>query len=81
MEIGTFELLKTEGDARRGTFMTAHGAVQTPVFQNVGTQGAIKGAVDAFDLKELGICTSVRVIRLSSRWAGCTVLCAGMVRC
>ena len=33
---------------------TAHGVVQTPVFQNVGTAGAIKGAVDAFDLKELG---------------------------
>lgn len=34
--------------------MTAHGLVQTPVFMNVGTAGAIKGAVDAFDLKELG---------------------------
>ena len=54
MEIGTFELLKTEGSARRGAFCTAHGVVQTPVFQNVGTAGAIKGAVDAFDLKELG---------------------------
>lgn len=54
MQIGSFELLKTEGNARRGIFMTAHGAVQTPVFQNVGTAGAIKGAVDAFDLKELG---------------------------
>ena len=54
MQIGTFELLKTEGNARRGVFHTAHGTVQTPVFQNVGTAGAIKGAVDAFDLKELG---------------------------
>ena len=54
MEIGTFHLLKTEGNARRGEFCTAHGTVQTPVFQNVGTAGAIKGAVDAFDLKELG---------------------------
>ena len=54
MEIGTFELKKTEGAARRGAFQTAHGLVQTPVFMNVGTAGAIKGAVDAFDLKELG---------------------------
>ena len=49
-----FKVIKTEGRARRGEFCTAHGVVQTPVFQNVGTAGAIKGAVDAFDLKELG---------------------------
>ena len=54
MEVGTFNILKTEGKARRGEFQTAHGTVQTPVFMNVGTAGAIKGAVDAFDLKELG---------------------------
>ena len=54
MEIGAFQLKKNEGKARRGEFMTAHGLVQTPVFMNVGTAGAIKGAVDAFDLKELG---------------------------
>ena len=49
-----FEVIKTEGRARRGVFTCAHGTVQTPVFQNVGTQGAIKGAVSAQDLKELG---------------------------
>ncbi len=49
-----FELIKTEGKARRGVFTCAHGTVQTPVFMNVGTQGAIKGAVSACDLKELG---------------------------
>lgn len=49
-----FELLKTEGRARRGRFTCAHGVAQTPVFMNVGTQGAIKGAVSALDLKELG---------------------------
>ncbi len=54
MNVGTFEILKTQGKARRGVFQTAHGTVQTPVFMNVGTAGAIKGAVDAFDLKELG---------------------------
>jgi len=49
-----FELIKTEGRARRGVFTCAHGTVQTPVFMNVGTQGAIKGAVSAHDLKALG---------------------------
>ena len=54
MQVGKFEIFTTQGQARRGVFQTAHGAVQTPVFMNVGTAGAIKGAVDAFDLKQLG---------------------------
>ena len=49
-----FEVIKQEGRARRGVFTCAHGVVQTPVFMNVGTQGAIKGAVSAHDLKEIG---------------------------
>ena len=49
-----FEVLKQETRARRGVFTCAHGVVQTPVFMNVGTQGAIKGAVSAHDLKEIG---------------------------
>ena len=49
-----FRVTKTEGKARRGEFTCPHGTAQTPVFMNVGTQGAIKGAVSAFDLKELG---------------------------
>ena len=49
-----FQLLKTEGAARRGVFTCAHGTVQTPVFMNVGTQGAIKGALCAADLKTIG---------------------------
>lgn len=49
-----FELKKTEGKARRGVFTCAHGTVQTPVFMNVGTQGAIKGALSAADLKNIG---------------------------
>ena len=49
-----FELKKTEGRARRGEFTCAHGTVQTPVFMNVGTQGAIKGALSAEDLKNIG---------------------------
>lgn len=49
-----FQLLKTEVKARRGVFTCPHGTVQTPVFMNVGTCGAIKGAVSAHDLKEIG---------------------------
>ncbi|HIR85338.1 MAG TPA: tRNA-guanine transglycosylase, partial [Candidatus Galloscillospira excrementavium] len=49
-----FEVIKTEGRARRGVFSCPHGTAQTPVFMNVGTQGAIKGAVSAHDLREVG---------------------------
>ena len=49
-----FKLLKTEGAARRGEFTCAHGTVQTPVFMNVGTQAAIKGALSAEDLENIG---------------------------
>ena len=46
-----FEIIKTQGRARRGRFSCAHGVVQTPVFMNVGTQAAIKGGLSARDLK------------------------------
>ncbi len=49
-----YTLLKQEGRARRGQFETVHGTVQTPVFMNVGTSAAIKGAVSSMDLKEVG---------------------------
>ena len=49
-----FKLIKTEGRARRGEFSCPHGTVQTPVFMNVGTQGAIKGALSAEDLERIG---------------------------
>lgn len=49
-----FTLLKTDGGARRGVFTTPHGAIQTPVFMNVGTQAAIKGALSAVDLEQIG---------------------------
>ena len=49
-----FTVIKQEGRARRGVFTCAHGTVQTPVFMNVGTQGVIKGAVSAHDLKDIG---------------------------
>ena len=43
----------TQGRARRGEFVTPHGTVQTPAFMNVATAGAIRGAVSAYDLKDL----------------------------
>ena len=49
-----FRLIKTGGRARRGEFTCPHGAVQTPVFMNVGTQAAIKGALSARDLADIG---------------------------
>ena len=49
-----YELIKTEGRAKRGRFHTPHGVVETPVFMNVGTVAAIKGAVSTEDLEQLG---------------------------
>lgn len=48
-----FELIKKEGNARRGQLTTVHGVIQTPVFMNVGTAAAIKGGISSLDLKEL----------------------------
>lgn len=49
-----YKLIKTEGTARRAKFETVHGTVQTPAFMNVATAGAIKGGLDADDLKKIG---------------------------
>lgn len=49
-----YTLMKTEGRAKRAQFETVHGTIQTPVFMNVGTIGAIKGAVSTQDLYEIG---------------------------
>ena len=48
-----YELLKQEGRAKRGVFHTVHGDIQTPVFMNVGTVAAIKGAVSTEDLEQI----------------------------
>ena len=48
-----YRLLKQEGAARRGEFVTVHGTVQTPAFQNVATAAAIKGGLSALDLKDI----------------------------
>lgn len=49
-----YTLLKKDGNARRGRLDTPHGTIETPVFMNVGTLAAIKGAVSSMDLKEIG---------------------------
>ena len=49
-----YKLKKQEGNARRGELETPHGTVQTPVFMNVGTAAAIKGALSAADLQTIG---------------------------
>lgn len=48
-----YKLLKTEGMAKRGQFETVHGTIETPVFMNVGTAAAIKGAVSTEDLEKI----------------------------
>ena len=49
-----YTLIKKDGNARRGRFVTPHGVIETPVFMNVGTLAAIKGAVSTMDLNEIG---------------------------
>ncbi|WP_076777643.1 tRNA guanosine(34) transglycosylase Tgt [Lachnoclostridium phocaeense] len=49
-----YELLKRDGAARRGRLHTVHGVIETPVFMNVGTVAAIKGAVSTEDLEQIG---------------------------
>ena len=50
----TYKLITTDGMAKRAEFTTVHGTVQTPLFMNVATVGAIKGAVSTDDLKDIG---------------------------
>ena len=49
-----YKLITTDGNAKRGEFTTPHGVIQTPVFMNVGTAAAIKGAVATTDLQDIG---------------------------
>ncbi|MCQ2496260.1 MAG: tRNA guanosine(34) transglycosylase Tgt [Lachnospiraceae bacterium] len=49
-----YRIITKDGNAKRGEMVTVHGTIQTPVFMNVGTVGAIKGAVSTMDLKEIG---------------------------
>ena len=54
MEEFMYHILKTEGRAKRARLETVHGVIETPVFMNVGTAAAIKGAVSTMDLYEIG---------------------------
>lgn len=49
-----YQVIKRDGNAKRATMQTVHGTIQTPVFMNVGTAAAIKGAVATTDLQEIG---------------------------
>ena len=49
-----YKLITTDGSAKRGEVTTVHGVIQTPVFMNVGTAAAIKGAVSTEDLEAIG---------------------------
>ena len=49
-----YKIITIDGKAKRAEFTTVHGTVQTPVFMNVGTAAAIKGAVSTQDLEEIG---------------------------
>ena len=77
-----YKLKKQENKARRGELETPHGTVQTPVFMNVGTAAAIKGALSAADLKEIGCQVElsntyhlhIRPMSLSETWADCISL-------
>ncbi|MCR5674192.1 MAG: tRNA guanosine(34) transglycosylase Tgt [Lachnospiraceae bacterium] len=52
--MGNYRIIKEDGRAKRGELTTVHGVIQTPVFMNVATVGAIKGAVSTEDLEQLG---------------------------
>lgn len=52
--MASYKILKTDGRAKRAEFQTVHGKIQTPVFMNVGTAAAIKGAVSTEDLEQIG---------------------------
>lgn len=76
-----FQVMTVRGRARRGVFTCAHGTVQTPVFMNVGTQGAIKGRSAPATWRKSAArlscptpttSTSGRGTRRSAAWAGCT---------
>ena len=84
-----YRLIKQEGRAKRGEFTTVHGVIQTPVFMNVGTVAAIKGAVSTADLEQIGTQVELSntyhlhvrpVIGSSNRWADFTSSCPGISR-
>ncbi len=84
-----YTLLKKEGNARRGTFETVHGTVQTPAFMNVATAAAIKGGLSTEDLEHIGcqvmLCNTYHLHERPGTiwwrtWAVCTALQTGSGR-
>ena len=61
-----YRLLKQEGRAKRGEFETVHGVIQTPVFMNVGTVAAIKGAVSTEDLEGIGTQVMTQSLKMAT---------------
>ena len=81
-----YRLIKQDGKAKRGELHTVHGVIQTPVFMNVGTAAAIKGAVSTADLQEIKTQVElsntyhlmcVQVTMWSEKWADCINLWFG----
>ena len=82
-----YRILKTEGRAKRAQLHTVHGVIETPVFMNVGTLAAIKGAVASSDLEQIGTQVELsNTYHLHVRpgdelsWAVFTGLCPGISR-
>ena len=65
-----FELLKTEGKARRGRMTTVHGVIETPVFMNVGTSAAVKGAFPPVTLRRSAVRSSFPIPTTSTSVRG-----------
>ena len=76
-----YKLIKRENHARRGELQTVHGTVQTPAFMNVATAAAIKGAVSAYDLKDIKcqvmLSNTYRAMTWGVKWAAYASLPAG----
>ncbi len=74
-----YRLICKDGNAKRGEFHTVHGVIQTPVFMNVGTAAAIKGAVSTMDLQEIGTQVELsNTYHLHVRYNSIPILMAGL---
>ena len=74
-----YKILAKDGRAKRAQLETVHGTIQTPVFMNVGTVGAMKGAVATTDMQHI-ICMFALAIRLFANWEDCIILWHGISR-
>ena len=69
-----YKIITQEGRAKRGEFHTPHGVIQTPVFMNVGTLAAIKGALSTEDLEKIKFSTNPYSINRLTLLAGVAAL-------